>query len=436
MASCSRLLFVFAVLLSLLAAPSRSDTLKITSTPSGASVEINNVNVGTTPYETKVPGGYFHRTKTPIGRRLQYAMVARISLDGYATKEILMTEGPMNWVSLKGHSHGDYWLLKQDIFHVELIPLSQVFTGSIAVASSAEASTSDQSHPAVPRPSPPSVEQIVANAMPAIVRLRVGGKSGTGFFVTETGLIATNGHLARNQESLLVIFADGRQLDAKVVYIDPEVDLALAKLESKNLKCLPLAPTDKVKEGETVITIGNPAGGINFSTTKGIVSAIGENPSVGPGLWIQTDASINPGNSGGPLINMRGEVVGINTAKLTQKGVTTGIGFALSASELIQVLNRYYPSLQVAAENLSEGGKSDPRAPGSKSDAEKFGIVTLTEPIGAEIIVDHQPKGHIPSSLKLSVGLHLIVVSGPGHADWRHYVQVSEGDQLTLIPSF
>jgi serine protease Do len=118
--------------ISLGATRSRGDTLKITSTPSGASVEINGVVVGTTPYEEQVPGGYFHKTKTALGRRLQNPMAARISLAGYTTKEVQMTEGPMNWVSLKGHSHGEYWLLKLKHFHVDLDPISKVFTGNIS----------------------------------------------------------------------------------------------------------------------------------------------------------------------------------------------------------------------------------------------------------------------------------------------------------------
>src|SRR6266446_5600261 len=122
MASRAELLLSFA----------RADTLKITSTPSGASVEINGVIVGTTPYEEQVPGGYFHKTKTALGRRLQHSMIARISLTGYTTKEVQMTEGPMNWVSLKGHDHGEYWLLKLDHLHVELDPISKVFTGKIS----------------------------------------------------------------------------------------------------------------------------------------------------------------------------------------------------------------------------------------------------------------------------------------------------------------
>src|SRR5712691_12876832 len=111
MACLSKLFFLSAVVVSLSAARARGDTLTITSTPSGATVEINGVDVGVTPYEEEVPGGYFHKTKTALGRRLEHSMTARISLAGYTSKEIQMTEGPMNWVSLKGHSHGEYWLL-------------------------------------------------------------------------------------------------------------------------------------------------------------------------------------------------------------------------------------------------------------------------------------------------------------------------------------
>src|SRR5438270_931517 len=109
-----------------------AETLKITSTPPGGTVEINGVVVGTTPYEQQLPGGYFHKTKTALGRRLQNPMAARISLAGYTTKEIQMTEGPMNWVSLKGHNHGEYWLLKLPHFHVDLDPISKVFAGNIS----------------------------------------------------------------------------------------------------------------------------------------------------------------------------------------------------------------------------------------------------------------------------------------------------------------
>jgi serine protease Do len=102
------LLISFCFCLSVWATPALAETLKVTSTPSGARVEIDGIAVGTTPYETKVPGGYFHKTHSVFGARLEHPMVLRVSMEGYATKEILMTEGPMRWVALNGTDHGDY----------------------------------------------------------------------------------------------------------------------------------------------------------------------------------------------------------------------------------------------------------------------------------------------------------------------------------------
>jgi hypothetical protein len=90
-------------------------------------VEIDGVLQGTTPFEKDFPGGYFHKTKTSMGSRLEHPMVARISLMGYATKEIQMTDGPMNWISFKGRNHEEYWLLKSDHFNADLRPISEVF---------------------------------------------------------------------------------------------------------------------------------------------------------------------------------------------------------------------------------------------------------------------------------------------------------------------
>ncbi len=103
----------------------------LTSSPSGAKVEIDGVAVGTTPYEVKLPGGYFHKTHTVFNARLEHAMILRVSLDGYTSKEITMTEGPMQWQTLNGVNHGNYWLLKTDHFNVELEPLCKSFTGTV-----------------------------------------------------------------------------------------------------------------------------------------------------------------------------------------------------------------------------------------------------------------------------------------------------------------
>jgi len=337
------------------AAMTRADTLKITSNPSGATVEINGVTVGTTPYEKEVPGGYLHRTKTALGRRLQHPMVARISLAGYAVKEIQMTEGPMNWVSLKGHNHGEYWLLKMNHFHADLDAITQVFTGKVA-----ESGDAAHTEAAANLQAEVSVEDVVARAKPAVVYLKSLSKAGSGFFVTETGVIATNAHLARGESALLAILPGGQQLQAKVVYVDGERDIALVKVDGSGYPHLTLAPAGKVRQGEEVMAIGNPGDAMLFSVTKGIVSGIGKFNSAGPGIWIQTDAAINPGNSGGPLLNARGEVIGINTLRLNKKNVL-GIGFALSASDLLGVLEQFYP--KPYAEGVSETPEAEDDAP-------------------------------------------------------------------------
>jgi len=338
MASRSVLLRSFALLASFCPSLVCADTLKITSTPAGASVEIDGVTVGTTPYEEKVPGGYFHKTKTVLGRRLQHPMIARISLAGYTTKEIQMTEGPMNWVSLKGHNHGEYWLVKTNHFHVDLDPISKVFTGKISaeISETAESPRDAELKPELP------LEDVIAHAKPAVVRLKGLGRWGSGFFITEKGVIATNAHVARGEGSLLAILPGGEQLAADIIHIDTERDIALAKVEGDDFPHLTLAAAGNVRQGETVIAIGNPGGAMPFAVTKGIVSAVGKFSAAGPGIWIQTDAAINPGNSGGPLLNTRGQVIGINTLKLEKKNVS-GIGFAISASDLLAVLLKYFP---------------------------------------------------------------------------------------------
>jgi len=430
MPSRSVFLFLFALSLCLCSPSALADTLKITSTPPGATVEINGVAVGTTPYEEEVPGGYFHKTKTALGRRLQNPMAARISLAGYTTKEIQMTEGPMNWVSLKGHSHGEYWLLKLKNFHVELDPISKVFTGNITADLP---KAPDERRDADPAPEPP-LEDVIAQATPAVVRLKGLGKSGSGFFVTEKGVIATNAHLARGEGSLLAILQGGQQLAANIIHIDPDRDIALVKVEGDEFPYLSLGSASNVRQGETVIAIGNPGDAMPFAVTKGIVSAVGKFSAAGPGIWIQTDATINPGNSGGPLLNARGQVIGINTLKLEKRNIS-GIGFAISASDLLAVLLKYYPDpLSPGSKQLLSSPESAAGAKSSPPDQE-FGTIELREPKAAEVYVDGKFAGDIPWSSPLAAGkYYLIVVKTPGHADWTKRIYVFAGVHTTLSP--
>ncbi len=149
---------------------------------------------------------------------------------------------------------------------------------------------------------------------------------GSGFIIDEEGYIITNNHVVEGAEKIVVRLLDKRQFEAKVIGADPKTDIALIKIEADDLPYVVLGDSDKLKVGEWVMAIGNPFG-LGHTVTTGIVSAKGRTIGAGPyDDFIQTDASINPGNSGGPLIDFRGEVVGINTAIIARG---QGIGFAV-----------------------------------------------------------------------------------------------------------
>lgn len=153
------------------------------------------------------------------------------------------------------------------------------------------------------------------------------------------GLVLTNNHVVGGGSAILVVLQDKRQFQAELLGTSPQADLAVLRIPPEKLVAAPLAATDSAEVGDYVVAIGNPFG-LGQTVTAGIVSALGRGltPQSGIGL-IQTDAPINPGNSGGPLINMRGEVIGINTAILAPGGEgNIGIGFAVPASVVRSVL--------------------------------------------------------------------------------------------------
>jgi serine protease Do len=165
---------------------------------------------------------------------------------------------------------------------------------------------------------------------------------GSGFIIDRDGTILTNNHVVDNAQKITVKLSDGRGFEARVIGRDPKTDIAIIKIDAKgDLPSAPLGDSDRLEVGEWVMAIGNPFG-LDSTVTSGIVSAKGRHIGAGPyDNFIQTDASINPGNSGGPLINLRGEVVGINTAIFSQSGGNIGIGFATpinSAKEIVPEL--------------------------------------------------------------------------------------------------
>ncbi|MGB6843816.1 MAG: trypsin-like peptidase domain-containing protein [Candidatus Acidiferrales bacterium] len=411
--------FLFALWCAPLAAGAAGESLVIKSSPPGATVEIDGIVVGTTPYELKCPGGYFHKTKTVFGARLEHAMTARVYKDGYTAQEFKLTEGPFEWVALNGRNHGHYWLLKTNQLEASLEPVSRVFNGAIHAAPASFRRVSARSE--LP------LEQIVETATPAVVKLQDAEGWGTGFLITDTGIIATNHHVTEGTSTMTVVFSDGTKMPGKVVYSNSAqgTDLALVKVEGRNFPSLPLARSDELRAGQTVIAIGNPGGGMPDTVTRGIVSAVGRDREAGPGTWIQTDANINPGNSGGPLLNVYGEVVGINTLKViglgNSSGTVSGLGFALSSDDLLQLLQRFYPDAD-----------SDPPATAPVG----TGSVTIASDVeGADIYVDGKLVGETPSKIVLSMGTHHVEVKTSGKQEWVRDLDVTKDSEVTLRPA-
>ncbi len=162
---------------------------------------------------------------------------------------------------------------------------------------------------------------------------------GSGLIVRPDGHILTNFHVVEDTHELQVTLSNGRTYPAQVVGVDRETDLALIRIDVDNLQAARFADSDRLEVGQWVLAVGNPFG-LDHTVTAGIVSALGRE-SMGLsqfGNYIQTDAAINPGNSGGPLINLRGEVVGINSAITTRTGGYMGIGFAIPGNMAESVL--------------------------------------------------------------------------------------------------
>jgi len=222
-----------------------------------------------------------------------------------------------------------------------------------------------------------SVEELVKRVSPSVVQVLVtgfgraeegaGGEAdlvigrfrsiGSGVIVDPEGYILTNAHVLKGAQRVQVVLPSaiagaspdlaglnprGRTMDARIVGLSREIDLAVLEIKAKGLPALPIGNYSNLRQGEMVLAFGSP-GGLQNSVTMGVVSAVGRQPDPdSPMVYIQTDAPINPGNSGGPLVNVDGELVGINTFILSQSGGNEGLGFAIP-SGIVAVA---YPQLR------------------------------------------------------------------------------------------
>jgi Do/DeqQ family serine protease len=178
--------------------------------------------------------------------------------------------------------------------------------------------------------------------VPDVPRERVSQSLGSGVIVdAQKGYVLTNNHVIEGADDIAVTLKDGRSLEAELIGTDPDTDLAVIRIPQENLSALTLADSDQLQVGDFVVAVGNPFG-LGQTVTSGIVSALGRTGFRGLEYqnFIQTDASINPGNSGGALINLRGELVGINSAIFTPSGGNVGIGFAIPSSMARYVMDQ------------------------------------------------------------------------------------------------
>ena len=199
---------------------------------------------------------------------------------------------------------------------------------------------------------------------------------GSGFIVSADGYILTNNHVVEKSDAVTITMADGKEYTAKVIGTDPSTDIAVVRIDATDLPALTLADSSTVEVGEWVLAVGNPFG-LQESVTAGIISAKGRSDLdiVRVEQFFQTDAAINMGNSGGPLVNLRGDVIGMNTAIASNNGGHMGIGFAIPSNLLSEVMQALITNGKVTRGYLGVGLQ--------RVDADIAAAVGLEKPQGA-----------------------------------------------------
>jgi len=221
--------------------------------------------------------------------------------------------------------------------------------------------------------------------------------TGSGVIVSASGYILTNNHVIEEADTITVRLDDGRELTAKVIGTDPKTDLAVIKIEADKLTYAKFGDSENLEVGDWVLAFGSPFG-FDQTMTQGIISAKGRqvpiiamnNPAL-QGLtyenFLQTDAAINPGNSGGPLVNLRGEIVGINTAIASRSGAYNGIGFAIPSNDAKYIMDSLIKTGKVVRGYMGVG-IVDLRDTRAKAEAKRYGFTGETGVLVREVMAD------------------------------------------------
>jgi S1-C subfamily serine protease len=250
--------------------------------------------------------------------------------DGFVPKTVRLTGNQLRWTSFNGQNIFTYYVIQSHEYHIKLDKVGDFLGGNPFNV------LGPTSQPGIE--SEPSLEVMINHTMPSVVTITTAEGSGSGFFVTKTGVIVTNKHVVGTSGRVRVLNAFGKLFETESIYSDPDHDLAVIKLVCDDCPALTLADPTSVNVGQEVIAIGSPSlAEVSFrnTVTRGIVSAF-RGPGDSGHVYIQTDAQINPGNSGGPLLNKWGYVVGVNTLKIAGGGYS-GLNFAISSNDVLQM---------------------------------------------------------------------------------------------------
>jgi len=381
--------------------------------PPGAEVEVNGSIACITPCSIDVSDAYFGAKHTVFSKHAETPITVRLLKDGYAPKTVDLTTGPMHWRNLNGVNVYDYYLVTSTSFTIRLDAVSNFFgkpqslpvTETTVSASSGVTSAS----------SPMGNEEIVKQAMPAIVIVATPDGWGSGFFISQKGVVVTNAHVVKGQSSASVVMSNGKKIESSELYIDQDRDLALIKLPDGDYPFLKISHY-LPNVGADVLAIGSPGLGSTMimtdTVTKGIVSGVRD---LADGTWIQTDAAINHGNSGGPLIDRNGEVVGVNTLRAPTSEYS-GMNFSLSSTEISKLV---YSKFGVQLDN---------------SVSSHVGSVSLaSNPSGADIEVDGVFIGTTPAELPINSGERTVRITKKGFSTFERKMQIAGGGKQSIV---